>query len=204
MLTPLRASTPMTRTRTLPMRISFPSGDCPWNNSRTMVWPTRQTEAAARTSRSVKGSPSARVDQLRTVRNSGVVPRMLVGDQLRLPKTHCMRQSTLGAAIRTALHSRAMASQSAGVSVMRPPLPELAPALTASLGSTCTTLAPMAAMVRWRASEEPWPISTMVMTAAMPMVMPRQVRMERMALRRRAWRAVRVVRRAERMGDCKS
>ena len=67
------------------MRISLPTGDSPWNSSRTSVWPITQTLAALRTSRSVKHSPSAMCVQLRTSRKAGVVPYICIGTQFRLP-----------------------------------------------------------------------------------------------------------------------
>ncbi len=63
---------------------------------------------------------------------------------------------------------------------MRTPLEELAP------GSTCNTLAPMVAIRSRMATALPWPISIMAMTAAMPMMMPRQVNADRIKLRRSA------------------
>ena len=56
------------------------------------------------------------------------------------------------------------------------------------------TLAPRLAMVCWMECDEPRPISIMAMTAAMPMMMPRQVSTDRMTLRRSACRAVRMMR----------
>jgi hypothetical protein len=41
--------------------------------------------------------------------------------------------------------------------------------------------------------EEPRPISIMAMTAAMPMMMPRQVKTDRMTFRRKARKAIRRV-----------
>ncbi len=38
--------------------------------------------------------------------------------------------------------------------------------------------------------EEPWPISIMAITAAMPMMMPRHVNTERMIFRRKACKAM--------------
>ena len=51
-------------------------------------------------------------------------------------------------------------------------------------------------MACWMEREEPPPISIMAMTAAMPMMMPRQVSAERMTLRRSACNAMRAVRAA--------
>src|SRR5450759_5692631 len=105
----------------------------------------------------------------------------------------CARQSTLGATPLTALHSARTASASAGVSVTRPPPPELTPPTTVSFGSICMTLAPRLAMVCSIEYEDPRPISIMAMTAAMPMMMPRQVRTDRMTFRRKARKAIRRV-----------
>ena len=56
---------------------------------------------------------------------------------------------------RTPGHSRRIASASSGVRVTFPPLPELTPAFTVSLGSIWTTLAPIRAIVCWIARDEP-------------------------------------------------
>src|SRR5258708_1895315 len=79
MFAPLRLRTPITRMRTLPMRMSLPTGDWPSNNSRTIVCPTRHTQAALRTSLSLNGAPSSRFVQLRTTRKSGEVPSNILG-----------------------------------------------------------------------------------------------------------------------------
>src|SRR5687768_7802706 len=73
MFAPLAARVPVTLNDTLLIRISLPSGDSAPNISRTIVWPIRQTLLVLRTSRSENISPSCTV-QLRTSRNSGVVP----------------------------------------------------------------------------------------------------------------------------------
>ena len=73
------------------------------------------------------------------------------------------------------------------------PLPELTPALTASLGSIWMTLAPKPSIVRRTAAAEPRPISTIAITAAMPMMMPSAVSAERITLHRKARNAVRTV-----------
>ena len=88
-----------------------------------------------------------------------------------------------------------MASQSSGVRVMTLPPPKLMPPLAAAPGMTMRLLAPMLAMVFWMTAEAPLPISIMAMTAATPMMMPSVVRPARMGLRRRARRAVFMVRR---------
>ena len=64
------------------------------------------------------------------------------------------------------------------------PAPKLMPPLAAWPGRTSSVLAPMLSIVFWMAVEEPWPISTMVITAAMPMTMPSVVSAARMMLRR--------------------
>ncbi len=51
----------------------------------------------------------------------------------------------------------------------------------------------MLAMVFCTAVLEPWPISVMAMTADTPMMMPSVVRAERITLRRKARRAVRIM-----------
>jgi hypothetical protein len=83
-----------------------------------------------------------------------------------------------------------MASASSGVSVMTLPLPKLTPPLDAVPGWTRRLLAPMLLMVCWTAVEEPWPMFSMAMTAATPMMMPRAVSDDRITLRRSARRAV--------------
>src|SRR3954451_23021431 len=120
---------------------------------------------------------------------------MVWGTQLRLPYTSCARERTRGEAARTAGHSRLMASASWAVRVRLEPMPKLMPPLAAVPGKTSRLLAPMLAMVFWIALEDPWAISIMAMTAAMPMMMPRVVRAARVLLRVRAMRLVRAVRR---------
>ncbi len=94
-----------------------------------------------------------------------------------------MRARTTGAAAATAGHSFKIASQSWGVSVMTLPLPKLTPLLAAAPGCTSRLSAPILAMVFLTDSDEPWPISTTPITAAMPMTMPSVVSAERMMLR---------------------
>jgi hypothetical protein len=86
-----------------------------------------------------------------------------------------------------------MASASMGVTVDRPPVPELTPPTTICAGSIWMTLAPRLAMVCSMEWEEPRPISIIAMTAAMPMMMPKQVSTERMMFRRNARNAIRNV-----------
>src|SRR4029434_9819014 len=57
MFAPLRARQPTMRKLTFWTRMSLPTGDSPANNSRTSVWPMRQTLLEFLTSRSVNGSP---------------------------------------------------------------------------------------------------------------------------------------------------
>src|SRR5262249_59567376 len=57
-LAPFGASTPTTLNPTLWIRSSCPTGERFWNSSRTIVWPTRHTRAALRTSESPNVSPS--------------------------------------------------------------------------------------------------------------------------------------------------
>jgi len=52
--------TPMTLSATFCTRTSLPSGDSSPNNSRTIVWPNRQTLVPLRTSRSVTAVPMLR------------------------------------------------------------------------------------------------------------------------------------------------
>ena len=93
---------------------------------------------------------------------------------------------TTGVARRTMGQSFAMASQSALVREARPPAPVLTPLLEMAPGRIFSVSAPMEAMVFLIWSVDPWPISTMAITAAMPMMMPRMVRAARMGLRTRA------------------
>ncbi len=105
-----------------------------------------------------------------------------------------MRQSTPGAAQRTALHSRTMASQSWGVNVRQVPDPICTPLEELEPASTCKKLAPRLAILCRTASEAPCWISIMVTTAATPMTIPTQVSTDRIRLRRNARSAVRKVR----------
>ena len=74
MLAPLRDRTPVTWHDTLFSRTYLPTGDSSPKSCFATVWPSMQTARAPRTSASVNGSPSARLVQSRTSRNSGVVP----------------------------------------------------------------------------------------------------------------------------------
>ena len=74
------------------------------------------------------------------------------------------------------------------------PLPKLTPPLDAVPGCTNKLFAPILAIVLRIAVDDPWPISIMAITAAMPMMIPRHVKTERMTFRLRAWRAIRSVR----------
>src|ERR1043165_6217275 len=65
---PLAFKTPITRNPTFRTRISLPTGDWPWNSSRTMVFPTRHTRAELRSSDSPNASPSSRSVHSRTAR----------------------------------------------------------------------------------------------------------------------------------------
>ena len=103
------------------------------------------------------------------------------------------RAQTMGAATFTAGHSRMMALQSPGVSVIELPAPCRTPELKACPGNSSSVLAPMSSIVFLIALEEPLPISTIVITAAMPMTMPSVVSAARMMLRVRALVAVRKV-----------
>ena len=58
-------------------------------------------------------------------------------------------------------------------------------------------LAPKLAMVWAMEDEDPRPISIMAMTAAMPIMIPRQVNTDRMTFRRSACKAIRTVRVAD-------
>jgi hypothetical protein len=64
------------------------------------------------------------------------------------------------------------------------------PPVAAVPGITRTVLAPMLAMVRWMAMDEPLPISIIAITAAMPMTMPSVVSTARVTFRRSARKAV--------------
>ena len=105
-----------------------------------------------------------------------------------------MRARTIGAAPRTAGHSRLTASQSSGVMVMTLPDPKLTPPLEAVPGKIIMLSAPMLATVFWMALLEPWPISIIAITAPTPMTMPRVVSTARITLRRSARSAVLSVR----------
>src|SRR5262245_6422595 len=116
---------------------------------------------------------------------------MYNGTQLRLPWTTWVRARTIGATLTMAgWHSRAMAAASCGVRVLTEPLPNDTPPDDAVPGCTSRLLAPIDWMVLATAFFDPWPMPTMAMTAATPMMMPSVVRAERMTLRLRAFRAV--------------
>ena len=66
------------------------------------------------------------------------------------------------------------------------PAPKVTPPLDAVPGRTSRLLAPVLAIVFAIAAEEPFPISIIAITAAIPITMPRIVRAERVTLRRSA------------------
>src|SRR5579884_2223485 len=189
---PFRASTPTTFKPTPRNRNSLPSGDSEPNSFSASVWPIKQTGAELRTSSVVNGSPSA-TGQFRTVRKSGVEPRILPGRQLWLPATTWPHESTLGATACNALHSRRNASASSIVMFMLPPWPVLTPPTDTSIESIWMTLAPRLLIARSIDCEDPPPISIIAITAATPMMMPRQVSVERSTFRRKARKAIRKV-----------
>jgi len=102
-----------------------------------------------------------------------------------------VRARTTGAAARTAGASLSIASASSGIRVITLPVPKLIPALDAVPGMIMRVLAPMLEIVCFIAEEEPLPISIIVMTAEIPMIIPSIVRIDRMMFLRIALSAVR-------------
>ncbi len=83
-----------------------------------------------------------------------------------------------------------MAWASPGVRVLLLPVPWLTPLFMTLPACTTTVLAPMLASTSLMEADEPLPISTMAMRAAMPMMMPSVVSTERRMFRRRACAAM--------------
>lgn len=77
------------------------------------------------------------------------------GTQFLLPRMTWVRARTIGAAARMPGHSRTSASASPGVSVITLPAPKLMPPLAAVPGNTIRLFAPMLAIVRWIAFDDP-------------------------------------------------
>ncbi|MGC4033997.1 MAG: hypothetical protein QM754_20140 [Tepidisphaeraceae bacterium] len=101
---------------------------------------------------------------------------------------------TTGATALTAGHSRAMASQSSGVSFMLLPAPLLMPLALLLPGKIIRLLAPIELICFWIIALEPLPTSIMAMTAPTPITIPSVVSTARNTLRRRAMIAVLKVR----------
>ena len=139
----------------------------------------------------VNAAPRA-TGQLRTRRNSGVVPWMEVF-QLASSDITCEPARSTGAASRTAESSVWMAFRSSQVSEGSEPAPPMAPPPCEEPLRTMSMLEPMAAKVCSTRALAPSPMATMAMTAATPMTTPSPVRKERSLLRARARSATRSV-----------
>jgi hypothetical protein len=105
------------------------------------------------------------------------------------PATTWVRARTTGATAAAAGTSRSIASASSGVNVGELPPPKLTPPLAACPGMTKRLFAPRLWILSATARFDPWPISTIAITAATPITIPSVVRADRKTFRRKARKA---------------
>src|SRR4051812_5088528 len=189
---PLLARRPTTRNGSLRMRMVSPTGSAPAPNrlSRTTV-PITATFAARDTSAAPKKLPLV-TGHDRIAGKSTSVPWMEV-DQFWFPATTCARVFTCDATYRTPGTSRRMACASASVSVVVLPVPDRAPPCTNDPDMIMIRFVPAELICDSTDARAPFPIDTMLMTAATPMIIPRAVSAVRSLLRASAVRATRSV-----------
>ena len=187
---PFFARRPTTRKGRPLIRTRLSTGLSPGKRLSATVCPTRQTWAATFTSWSVKSWPSTTF-QSRTRKKSGLHPCTVEGAQFMSWYTTCARVRTTTATPSADGASRSMAAASWGVSVCWVPAPNMTAPEEDDPGSTMSWFWPMLEICCWTDWVAPWPMATIAMTAATPMITPSIVSAERTRFRMRARIAMR-------------
>src|SRR5215813_3494017 len=141
------------------------------------------TRAAVRTSASVKNEPVA-TGHLRMSGYCSLTPVTPVF-QFMLPATSCERAFTFGVTIETLGTSRLIASRSSTVNVLVPvsPVPLRTPPTFWAPALRKSRLVPMLSICACTEAEAPWPMLTIAITAATPMIIPSIVNAARILFR---------------------
>src|ERR1051325_8751606 len=190
---PFFCITPTTRNGRFITRMSWPIGSVPGNRLSASVCPITMVRAAVRTSASVKNEPVA-TGHLRMSGYCSLTPVTLVF-QFMLPATSCERAFTFGVTIETLGTSRLIASRSSTVSVFVPvsPVPLRTPPTFCAPALTNSRFVPILSICACTDADAPWPILTIAITAATPMMMPSIVNAARILFLTSARKATRMI-----------